>query len=1125
MGKMIIKRIQKLTAFQQLCVNIQEGTLQKQIGLAQSVRLAVTASLIKSTQRPVLYLTGRTDRALIVEEELDYWLPEIEKVIFPEPDPLYYEDIPWSPKTRWDRLSVLAELAASKIPGSGSLGGPEVIIAPIRAVITRTLPRRKFLKVTRQIKPGQRASLPKLAASWYTKGYQPSTIVVSPGQFARRGGILDIWPPGDQFPARLEFFGDEIEMIRRFDPGTQRTIAHIDHLLLTPAKEVLLPEDGEQGNTKESGEFSEYHLPLLEDQTATLMNYLPDNILVIGEDRLILQETVQAIENQASSLREVHLQDQTLPDNYPLPYQPWEIFREVLSRRSTVYLGPISGTLESGLPANFKPNPRFGGELKSFLAYLNKLGEKGIDPVVVSRQAPRLKEIWLERSAGRKNVRFIKDTLQAGWVLQDSEVRDLALLTDSEIFGWGRIQPRKKPIQRAEPPEGDYSDFKLGEWVVHIDYGIGRFQGLVQRELEGARGEYLAVEYAEGDRLFVPAAQADRLAKYVGPDQSAPQLNRLGSTRWAGVKSRVREEVQEVAADLLKLYARREKAVGYAFAADTIWQQELEASFPYLETDDQLRVLNQVKRDMEKPKPMDRLICGDVGYGKTEIAVRAAFKAVMDGKQTAVLVPTTILAQQHFDTFSERMGAFPIEVRMLSRFRTPKQQADILRGMSAGSVDIVIGTHRLLSSDIQFHDLGLLIVDEEQRFGVAHKEKIKRLRANIDVLTLTATPIPRTMYMALTGVRDISRLETPPEERLPVVTHVGKYDPQVVTKAIWRELERGGQVFFVHNRVRTIKTVKKHLSRLVPEARITIAHGQMPEKELAGRMRQFARDEVDLLLSTSIIESGLDIPNANTLIVDRADMFGLAQLHQLRGRVGRGAQRAYAYFFQQRSNSPTLDGQLRLETIAEYTELGAGYSVAMRDLEIRGAGEILGTRQSGHIAAVGFHLYTRLLAHAVEQLKERKKEEERELEFHPYRPPIQIDLPLSAGIPTSYIEDQTIRLSLYRRMAEIKKLGEIDQLRGEFTDRFGVIPQTIENLFFQLQIKILAGKIGLESVSLQNDQLVLTYPEEAPLPQRWELDPGVRIGESSLWLNFNLEHPGWRERLIKVMESLVYEGY
>jgi transcription-repair coupling factor (superfamily II helicase) len=595
----------------------------------------------------------------------------------------------------------------------------------------------------------------------------------------------------------------------------------------------------------------------------------------------------------------------------------------------------------------------------------------------------------------------------------------------------------------------------------------------------------------------------------------------LGSTRWRRVKGRVKEEVREVAEDLLTLYARREKAAGYAFAEDTIWQRELEASFPYIETEDQLRVLQQVKRDMEAPEPMDRLICGDVGYGKTEIAVRAAFKAVMDGKQVAVLVPTTVLAQQHFDTFSERMGAFPVEIRMLSRFRTARQQQTILRELLAGKADIVIGTHRLLSSDVVFDDLGLLVVDEEQRFGVSHKEKIKQLRANIDVLTLTATPIPRTMYMALTGVRDISRLDTPPEERLPVVTHVGRYDPDLIKKAVWRELERGGQVFFVHNRVRTIQAVRNHLSRLVPEARIGVAHGQMPEKQLAERMREFSRSEVDILLSTSIIESGLDIPNANTLIVDRADMFGLAQLHQLRGRVGRGAQRAYAYFFQQRGASPTREGRLRLETIADYAQLGAGYSVAMRDLEIRGAGEILGTRQSGHISAVGFHLYTRLLANAVDQVRAEDDLGRVEVDFQPYRDPVRIDLPLPTGIPESYIPDQSMRLSLYRRMSEIEELEEVAPLREEFEDRFGPVPTAVEHLFIQLQIKTLARQAGIESVTQRRGQLVLNYPEGAALPQRWEVGYKTRFGESSLWLDLSLEDPNWSETLLELLGGLV----
>ena len=659
--------------------------------------------------------------------------------------------------------------------------------------------------------------------------------------------------------------------------------------------------------------------------------------------------------------------------------------------------------------------------------------------------------------------------------------------------------------------------------MVHIDHGIGRFAGLAYRELDGIEGEYLAVEYADRDYLYVPVAQADRLTRYVGPDHHDPHITRLGSDRWKKATSRVKEEVVQVAQDLLDLYARRQTVSGYAFQSDNAWQQELEASFPYIETDDQLHVLSQVKEDMEKAKPMDRLICGDVGYGKTEIAIRAAFKAVMDGKQVAILVPTTVLAQQHYDTFLQRMGGFPVEVRMLSRFRTPRQQSVILSGLIKGSVDIVIGTHRLLSSDVIFQNLGLMIVDEEQRFGVSHKEKIKAKRADIDVLTLTATPIPRTMYMALTGVRDISRINTPPEERLPVVTYVGVYDPGLTQKAIWRELERGGQVFFVHNRVKTIQAMKSHLANLVPEARIGIAHGQMAEKDLAKRMREFTRGEIDVLLSTSIIESGLDIPNANTLIVDRADRFGLAQLYQLRGRVGRGAQRAYAYFFKGRQGSPTHAGRLRLETIAEHTDLGAGYNIAMRDLEIRGSGDILGTRQSGYIASVGFHLYTRLLADAVNRIKKDDGGPSGvdALPMQIIRPLVKIDLPLPVGIPEDYIQDRSVRLSLYRRAASILSASEITDLSDEFKDRFGSMPATVENFILQLELKLLAEKAGVESIFVQYSKITLGYPEGKALPQPWEFDLKVRYGESSIWLPLNTGDGDWAEKLKKVLEGLI----
>ncbi|MGB9669089.1 MAG: DEAD/DEAH box helicase, partial [Anaerolineales bacterium] len=557
-------------------------------------------------------------------------------------------------------------------------------------------------------------------------------------------------------------------------------------------------------------------------------------------------------------------------------------------------------------------------------------------------------------------------------------------------------------------------------------------------------------------------------------------------------------------------------------STDTHWQAELEASFPYIETEDQIKVLKEVKADMEKPRPMDRLICGDVGYGKTEIALRAAFKCVMDGKQVAVLVPTTILAQQHFDTFRQRLAPFPIEVEMLSRFRTPQEQQRIIEKLSLGKIDIVIGTHRLLSNDVQFKDLGLLIIDEEQRFGVIHKEKLKKMRTEVDVLTLTATPIPRTLYLALSGVRDISTLNTPPEERIPILTHVGPYSPELIRKAILRELERGGQVFFVHNRVQTIYAMLQHLEKLVPEAQFTVAHGQMPEHELAERMRKFSNGEVDVLLSTSIIESGLDIPNANTLIVDRADTFGLAQLYQLRGRVGRGAQRAYAYFFRHRRKSPTLEGQQRLETIAENTQLGSGFNIAMRDLEIRGTGDILGTRQSGHVSAVGLNLYTRFLADAIQRLKKNGLSAPiSEAEGIPSEMSlgVNVDLPLPANIPASYVPDKSMRLRLYRRVANIQSLSEIDQLAEEFQDRFGPLPEMTCNLFFQMKVKILAQKAGLIAVTIDNGQIALKFPEgEMPnLPSY--IHPAARIGKTAIWFAFSTVID-WQNELIEILNSI-----
>ena len=687
----------------------------------------------------------------------------------------------------------------------------------------------------------------------------------------------------------------------------------------------------------------------------------------------------------------------------------------------------------------------------------------------------------------------------------------------------------------AETPEGFYADLQAGDYVVHIDHGIGRFVGLVQRNLDGNEREYLAIEYDAGSQLYVPVHQADRLTRYAGAEGGEPPLDRLGGQEWQEKKGRVKEAVLEVAQEMLDLYARRHVVQGHGFKPDTSWQKELEDSFPYVETEDQKRALVEIKKDMESKRPMDRLLCGDVGYGKTEVALRAAFKAVMDDKQVAILVPTTVLAQQHYETFLQRLAAFPIKVEMLSRFRSPREQGEILKGLALGEIDIVIGTHRLLSADVELKELGLVIIDEEQRFGVTHKEQLKRLRTEVDVLTLTATPIPRTLYMALTGVRDISNLNTPPEERLPIVTHVGPYSPQLARQAILRELERGGQIFFVHNRVNTIDAMKAHLGQLVPEARVDIGHGQMPEHELAAVMHRFNSGQTDVLLSTTIIESGLDIPNANTLIVDRADTFGLAQLYQLRGRVGRGASRAYAYFFRHRKLSPTPDAQQRLEVIAENTQLGAGYSIAMRDLEIRGAGELLGTQQHGHIQAVGFHLYTRLLADAVRQIRRIESAKQDELKkdggkldaalaslSQPISMPVNVDLPLAVGIPADYINDQDLRLRLYRRIADLRDETEIEALASEFEDRFGPPPEMVQNLFYQMRVKLRAEKIGLSAIGWETGQVVLRFPSTPDGKEDGRLDdlgPDIRGGRGAYWCTFGKD-PDWMQRLLDTLSLL-----
>jgi transcription-repair coupling factor (superfamily II helicase) len=1141
------------------------------LNLPRGARIPVSAALAEDARCPVLVVAARHDRALTFVEELGAWTSALRVLPFNEPTPLFYEYGAWDARVIRARITALSALAAPANLQSPIGQQPStLVVSSARALMTRTLPRRDFLANTRTLKAGQPVRLEKLIETWVGVGYTAETIVVEPGQFARRGGIVDIFPMADELPARIELFGDDIETIRYFDPATQRSGASMESLTITPAREALPKHRKEHIGRKEEGDevsspfllpdaHLEFQLPLM-FPPASLLEYLPARALVLVDDWQEFADTVSEFEEQAVQLHGEQLEAGLIDEGFPLPYHTWAELQDELAEREPVFLAARTDEDARGaainLGARFHPGPRYGGQLKPLLDHLRDL-QAGLDrALVVTRQSQRLAELWGEHHAyiaptdsvaalpSEGLLSFVQGALSEGWRLDIPDLQppisnlplptshfQLHLLTDSEIFGWARPEPRRRARQAALAPEANYADFAPGDFVVHADFGIGRFRELVKRAVDGLEREYLLLEYADGDELYVPIHQTDRLTRYVGADDHPPTLSRLGSAEWQAIRLRTQQAVEELAREMLVLYAKREIVPGRAFGLDTSWQGELEASFPYGETEDQLRAIREVKADMEKPRPMDRLICGDVGYGKTEVALRAAFKAVMDGAQVAVLVPTTVLAQQHLHTFQSRLAPYPVKVEMLSRFRSPAEAKAIVEQLTRGAVDIVIGTHRLLQKDVEFKDLGLLIIDEEQRFGVTHKERLKQMRTEVDVLTLTATPIPRTLYMSLTGVRDISTINTPPEERLPIVTHSGPYNERLVRQAILRELDRGGQVFFVHNRVQSIGIVLHKLEHLIPEARLGVGHGQMDEHELSRVMDQFTSGEIDILLCTSIIESGLDIPNANTLIVDRADTFGLAQLYQLRGRVGRGAAQAYAYFFIDRRHRPTPDARERLDTIAEQTELGVGYSIAMRDLEMRGAGDLLGPRQSGHISAVGFHLYTRLLAQAVKRLKAQGARPtegagEPQLGILDVGVGISVDLPLAASIPSDYVADRGLRLQLYRRLANLAEEDGISAMGTELADRFGPPPRPVENLLYQLRVKIRAARAGVNAIASEAGQIVMILPQRENGDYGvlvGNLSPGVRMSKNKIWLSRAASEQEWRAQLLEVLTQLAAE--
>ena len=1148
----LLASFEAIEAYRHLRDDLASGEMPAPLGLLRVVRPALLAALARDLDRPMLVVAGSVERAKSLTHSLRDWSIAPEHVSrFLEPLALYYERAPWTDEVISGRLRVLSGLHSSSFPS--------LIVASARALMQRTLPRHQFRTSIQEIQVGQVLDLERTLTRWAGLGYEPVSVVEAPGQFSHRGGILDVFPSVDLLPVRIELFGNQIDSLRCFDPATQRSQERVDSVTVTPAREAL-PRHGPRIAERvaeqlvsyrmadERAELEahyeglasampfpgiEFYFPYLYTHPTTLLDYLSPETLIVVDDAEALSSTWADLEEEAVDLRSAAEEAGVLPPEYPLPYVTWDEWSEQLAGRPVLTLGHGEEEAASRLADSFTPCAHFGGQLKSLLGHIYTTQAEGGQVVVVSQQAQRLAELWGAEygydsglpvdglaKLPQGGLTFVQGALEEGWVTRGFDLGQpfstLHLLSDAEIFGWRRPEPRRPVRRRKAAPESYFADLTPGDYVVHVEYGIGIFRGLVVRAMEAMEREYLLVEYGETDRLYVPIHQADRLSRYIGADDRPPRLNRLGKAEWQAAKARAKEAAEDVARELLELYAARELAEGYAFGPDTEWQAELEAAFPYYETEDQLRAISEVKADMEKAKPMDRIICGDVGYGKTEVALRAAFKAVMDGKQVAVLVPTTVLAQQHYATFRRRLAPFPVVVEMLSRFRSRATQKKILERLLTNQVDIVIGTHRLLQKDVQFSDLGLLIIDEEQRFGVTHKEQLKRMRTEVDVLTMTATPIPRTLYLSLTGVRDISTIDTPPEERLPVATYVGEYDAQLVRRAILREMERGGQVFYVHNRVQTIDPVRRRLERLVPEVTVGVGHGQMREADLERVMLRFVAGEVDVLLCTSIIESGLDIPNANTLIVERADRFGLAQLYQLRGRVGRGAQRAYAYFFHERLTRLSHDARQRLETMRETSELGAGYTIAMRDLEIRGAGDILGTRQSGQIAAVGFDLYTRLLTRAVKEM--------RALRAGQPPPPeplgsIRIDLPIPARLPEEFVPDVRLRLQMYRRMAELGSMDEIGAMEQELADRFGTLPPDAENLMYQLRLKALARDAGVATIGIENDRLALL--SESDYPNRSSLQGALRghasVSRRGIWLPME---PGWRRELVAVLECM-----
>ncbi|HEY6874583.1 MAG TPA: transcription-repair coupling factor [Geobacteraceae bacterium] len=1109
-------------------------------GLRGSAPAYLLSRLLAEANGTFLIVTADSDAAEELHRELCFYAGEQETVLyFPSWDTTPFEAASPHPAVVGRRLNALFRLTD---------GRARAVVAPLAAVVQKVLPKQTLGEVSQYLVAGEEVAREELLAKLVRLGYGSAPLVEDPGTFAVRGGILDIFPPNLPFPVRVEFFGDFVETIRSFDPGSQRSLHPLPELVLLPSREILLPEGEAQefasrlktrcdalgfpaARRRElmeqlhNGIFPagiEYLQPLFHPGLETIFAYTgPATVLALVDPAAIAQTQETFRTELAAAERRALERDLIFCEQSGLFLPADELAQQFASlRRLAIPFLELAEPAEEGETCRFSVEEN--SDLKLDLAPDSEAVLKPLVDrisgwlaqqwrVIISchqrGQAERLYELLAhyrlplaisernfpaERARRDNRVEILTGEICRGFRLPGE---GLVVIAEEEIFG-KRIKRRGVSEARRKQILTSLAELKPGDYMVHLDFGVGIYRGLHHVALQGGEGDFLLLEYAGGDKLYLPVDRIGLVQRYIGAEGVEPRVDRLGGAAWDKAKARAREAVQEMAAELLKIYAARQVHEGVAFSPPDDIYREFEASFAYEETPDQMSAIEDVLRDMESAKPMDRLVCGDVGYGKTEVAMRAAFKAAMDGKQVAVLVPTTILAQQHLETFGARFAAYPVRVEMLSRFRSPKEQKEILAGVKKGEVDIIIGTHRLLQKDVAFKDLGLLIVDEEQRFGVTHKERLKQFRAVVDIMTLTATPIPRTLYMSIMGIRDLSIIDTPPVDRLAIKTFVARFSDELIREAVLREIRRGGQVFFVHNRVQSIGAMAEHLGRIVPEARIAVGHGQMEEKELERVMLSFMHGETNLLLCTTIIESGLDIPNANTLIVNRADAFGLAQLYQLRGRVGRSRQRAYAYFLIPGEGAISGDARERLKILQDISELGAGFRIATHDLEIRGAGDLLGGRQSGNIAAVGFELYTEMLEETIRQLKGEEL---------PERVEPEIKLRIPAFVPEDYVKDPNQRLVIYKKLTQATSAEEIAEVRDELTDRFGPLPLAASYLLEVMGVRLQLKAFLIREAEFDGQRLIVAFHPKTPVspdtiialirqsPRKYQFTPDYRL--------------------------------